>query len=100
MNVSKQHLFPMMLVVHKKKLFELFQIFENLEHSLDTRQRGYRLEKFLNHLFDYFDISMHPSFRRNAGGEQMDGAFEFDRRYFVVECKWQAKLTDIRQLEV
>jgi hypothetical protein len=33
------------------------------------------------------------------GGEQIDGAFKLEGWYYLVECKWTQKLTDIRQLD-
>jgi hypothetical protein len=38
-------------------------------------------------------------FQRNAGGEQIDGAFEMDGWSYLVECRWRTKLADIRDLD-
>jgi hypothetical protein len=38
-------------------------------------------------------------FRRNAGAEQIDAAFELDGWHYIVECRWRAKLADIRELD-
>lgn len=39
------------------------------------------------------------SFRRNSGGEQIDGAFKIDGWHYIVEIKWTNQVTDIRQLD-
>jgi len=44
-------------------------------------------------------IPTQKSFKRNEGGEQIDGAFKLDGWYYLVECKWTENLTDIRQLD-
>ncbi|WP_156398647.1 hypothetical protein [Mesorhizobium sp. Root102] len=38
------------------------------------------------------------AFCRNGGGEQIDAAFELDAWHYIVECRWRARLADIRQL--
>ena len=68
------------------------QAFEKLEWESDTPQaRGYSLEDIVNELFKIANIPVTESFRRNAGGEQIDGAFELESRPFLVECKWRTK---------
>jgi hypothetical protein len=65
----------------------------------DPHQRGYLLEDLLNRTFVLHEITVHRSFRRNAGGEQIDAAFEMDGWHYIVECRWRARLADIRQLD-
>lgn len=36
------------------------------------------LEQLMNMLFNVYDIALMQSFRRNEGGEQIDGAFKLD----------------------
>ena len=72
----------------------LLRVYEELSNGSTTPQaRGYRLEKLMNSLFEFSNIGVRQSFTRNAGGEQIDGAFEFDSWYYLVECKWLAAMT-------
>ena len=79
-------------------LFE-FDKFAGLTDSEDKKQRGFLLEDLLARIFSIYEISTQKSFRRNEGGEQIDGAFKLESWYYLVECKWTQKLTDIRQLD-
>lgn len=76
-----------------------FDRFAGLEKAEDKRQRGFLLEGMLNRIFSLYEISTQKSFKRNEGGEQIDGAFKLDGWYYLVECKWTETLTDIRQLD-
>jgi hypothetical protein len=67
------------------------------EESPQTR--GYLLEDLLNRVFALHGIPVLRSFRRNGGAEQIDAAFEMDGAYYIVECRWRAKLADIRELD-
>lgn len=69
------------------------------KESIRFRERGYRLEGIMNGLFDLSGISASQPFRRNAGGEQIDGAFELDNRYYLVECKWRGKKSSPAELD-
>ena len=62
-------------------------------------QRGFLLEDLLNRTFDLHGLSVVRSFRRNGGGEQIDGAFEMEGWHYIVECRWRERLADIRQLD-
>jgi hypothetical protein len=73
--------------------------FDALYELTDPQERGRLLEDFLNRLFGLFRIRSVGSFRRNEGGEQIDGAFLWDGWHYFVECKWQKKLSDIRELD-
>lgn len=54
-----------------------------------TRQtRGLRFELVLRDLFTISKIPVVKPFRRNRGGEQIDGAFTLDNHHYLVECKW------------
>jgi hypothetical protein len=53
----------------------LLQMFDDLSRSDDFQRRGYLLEDLLVRLFDLHSISVYTPFRRNQGGEQIDGAF-------------------------
>ena len=65
----------------------------------ERKQRGFVLEKLLQDVFKLYQIPTQSSFKRNEGGEQIDGAFRFEGWYYLVECKWTQKLTDIKQLD-
>ncbi|MDF2118789.1 hypothetical protein PY365_24770 [Roseiarcaceae bacterium H3SJ34-1] len=65
----------------------------------ERSKRGYFLEDFLNRAFDLHSIPATRAFRRNEGGEQIDGAFELDGWHYIVECRWRAKLSDIAELD-
>jgi hypothetical protein len=73
--------------------------FEQAATSGDPHQRGFLLEDLLNRVFDLHGITVHRSFRRNEGGEQIDGAFILDGWHYIVECRWRQRLADIRQLD-
>jgi hypothetical protein len=65
----------------------------------NPQKRGYMLEELINMLFQIYEIALLKSFRRNDGGEQIDGAFKLDGWHYIVEMKWTSQLTDIRQLD-
>lgn len=68
------------------KLTELREEFVSLHHQ-DPQERGYSIEKFLNKLFELFDIDAKGPFR--VIGEQIDGAFTFEGTEFLREAKWR-----------
>ncbi|MCL2071088.1 MAG: restriction endonuclease [Oscillospiraceae bacterium] len=55
--------------------------------NLEPKQRGFEFEKFLNRLFAEFELKPRSSFR--LVGEQIDGSFELDGEYYLIEAKWQ-----------
>jgi hypothetical protein len=85
------------MVERQSKL--LLAQFDELARSDNPQHRGYMLEDLLNRAFDLHGITVHKSFRRNDGGEQIDAAFEFDGWHYLVECRWREQLADIRQLD-
>lgn len=71
----------------------LLRDFESLSDGNSTPQRrGILLEKLLNKLFELEKILVSESFRRNEGGEQIDGVFKLGDWFYLVECKWQSRL--------
>jgi hypothetical protein len=82
-----------------RQLELLLQQFDAAVASEDAQQRGYYLEDLLGRLFDLAGIAVVGPFRRNNGGEQIDGAFEMESWHYIVECRWREKLADIRQLD-
>lgn len=77
----------------------LLMMFDDLAATDDAQRRGYLLQELLNRLFDLHEIPVYKSFTRNEGGEQIDGAFQLDGWYYLVECRWRRKLADIRELD-
>lgn len=80
-------------------LKELRGIYETQMCSDDPHHRGYVLQELFTRLFTLNRVPVLNSFTRNDGGEQIDGAFIMDSWHYVVECRWRAKLADIRQLD-
>ena len=65
---------------------------EFLELSkFESRKRGFEFEKFLNGLFQLFNLAPKDSFRNT--GEQIDGSFQMGNDIYLVEAKWQNKKT-------
>lgn len=65
----------------------------------EPHDRGYLLQDLLNRTFDLHGIAVARAFQRNAGGEQIDGAFEMEGWHYIVECRWRNKLANIRELD-
>jgi len=66
----------------------LLSRFDELSGSSDYRARGYALEDLLQNLFLANGIPCEQAFTRNAGAEQIDGAFKLEGIHYLVECKW------------
>ena len=92
---SKKDEFPCL----RSDLLLEFDRFAALTSSEDKKKRGFLLENLLERIFSLYEIPAQKSFKRNEGGEQIDGAFKIEGSYLLVECKWTQKLTDIRQLD-
>ena len=74
--------------------------FESLSNGNTTPQkRGIMFEQLINKLFAFEEILVRESFRRNAGGEQIDGSFELDNWHYLVECKWQSEMTNVQEVD-
>jgi hypothetical protein len=73
--------------------------FDQLSMYGEPQERGYLLQDLLNRLFVAHGIVVAKAFQRNAGGEQIDGAFELEGWHYIVECRWREKLADIGQLD-
>lgn len=82
-----------------QQLDNLLIQFDGLAKSNDFQKRGYALEGLLTQLLELHNIPIKQSFKRNNGGEQIDGAFSYDGWYYLVECKWTNKLAGIRELD-
>ncbi|MBD2098188.1 hypothetical protein H6F90_24270 [Trichocoleus sp. FACHB-591] len=83
----------------RSKILIEFDKFASMEKVGDKKQRGFLLEDLLNRIFSLHEIPARMSFERNEGGDQIDGSFELDGWYCLVECIWTQNLTDIRQLD-
>ncbi|MBI1929049.1 restriction endonuclease [Candidatus Poribacteria bacterium] len=57
-------------------------------HALDdaSQERGYQLEELILELLKLEELNPAPPYK--GGGEQIDGFFEMEGRYFLVEMKW------------
>lgn len=64
--------------------------------TLEPQPRGYAFEKYLNDLFEFFDLDPRRSFKLQ--GEQIDGAFSFENLDYLVEAKWQDALINASHL--
>jgi hypothetical protein len=74
-------------IVRKKIDYDaLLQDFLAL-NSLEPHKRGFEFERFLNKLFDEFELNPRKSFRLT--GEQIDGSLDLDGEYYLIEAKWQ-----------
>lgn len=75
---------------------ELKNSFIKLSIESDSQKRGYILEKFLNKLFNLYDLDPKSSFK--ITGEQIDGAFTLDKDEYLLEAKWRNEPTAIADL--
>jgi hypothetical protein len=64
--------------------------------SLPPQERGYAFERFLTDLFSAFGMAPRGGYRLR--GEQIDGSFEDERDYYLVEAKWQAQKVGAAEL--
>lgn len=77
------------------KKYELRREFERLsdpsKHTspIARRQRGYHLEGFLYSLLE--SEGLKPSTNYRPDGEEIDGSFILDGRFFLLEAKWHSE---------
>ncbi|HTV30325.1 MAG TPA: restriction endonuclease [Xanthobacteraceae bacterium] len=64
--------------------------------KMSAQERGYAFERFLNHLFEAFQMTPRTPFRNR--GEQIDGSFADERDYYLLEAKWQAEKVGVADL--
>lgn len=83
-------------ITYSKKLEELKTRFFEIAVLNDAQKRGHLLEKFLNDLFNFFDLDAKNSFK--ITGEQIDGSFTFDNTDYLLEAKWQKKQINAQEL--
>lgn len=80
-----------------EKLAQTFEELKNMKYNgkkIKVAERGVLLENVLTQLFRIFEVPVKSAFRRNGKGEQIDGAFKYDGRHFLFECKWREKKSD------
>jgi hypothetical protein len=85
--------------IFKRESDLLLMMFDDLARSNDHQQRGFLLQDLLNRVFHLCEIPVHRAFTRNSGGEHIDAAFKLEGWHYLVECRWRAKLTDIREVD-
>ena len=74
--------------------------FETMSDGGTTPQeRGILFEQLMNQWFKLEGILAQNGFKRNEGGEQIDGSFELDGWYYLVECKWQSEMTSAKEVD-
>ncbi|MBA7555323.1 hypothetical protein ES705_47982 [subsurface metagenome] len=76
-------------IAYQHKLDELKMEFYEIASNTNSQQKGFLFEKFLNKLFNFFDLDPKSAFK--VVGEQIDGAFTFDNTDYLLEAKWQEK---------
>jgi hypothetical protein len=82
----------------RDRLTELSRQFIEIVSPADPQQRGFKLERLMNNLFELFDLDPKASFR--VVGEQIDGAFTFDKTDYLFEGKWQQAPVDVAILDI
>jgi hypothetical protein len=70
-----------------KKMAEIRNMFYQLGALSDRQAAGFQFEEILNNLFELSGLAPRKSFR--ITGEQIDGSFELDGEYYLVEAKWE-----------
>lgn len=82
----------------KTTISDLNKIFLNLFNGKDDtnkpinlQQRGYLFEDFLKNLFLFEKIKVTEPFK--IKGEQIDGAIKYDGEHYIIEAKWNDKLS-------
>lgn len=96
-NETRKHEDERLQFIKQRQL--LLRMLDDLSISEDYQKRGYLLQQLLDQVFRLFEIPIARSFVRNEGGEQIDGAFRLEGWHYLVECRWRAKLANIRELD-
>ena len=77
-------------------LEDILSMYLHWKNQPGKPQKGYAFEKILARLFEYYNLNPSPSFR--LVGEQIDGAFSYKNKHFLVEAKWQKEKVSASQL--
>ncbi len=83
-------------ISYQQKLDELKLEFYSISSNSNSQQKGFQFEKFLNKLFNFFDLDPKSAFK--VTGEQIDGAFTFDNADYLLEAKWQEQAVNAADL--
>ena len=83
-------------ISYQQKLDELKLEFYSISSNTNSQQKGFQFEKFLNKLFNFFDLDPKSAFK--VTGEQIDGAFTFDNTDYLLEAKWQEQAVNAADL--
>ncbi len=81
----------------RERLTKLSEEFMQIVSPSDPHERGYKLERLMKDLFELFDLDPKASFR--VTGEQIDGAFTFDKTDYLFEGKWQQVPVELADLD-
>lgn len=81
----------------QERLEALRQEFYKLAGMSDSQAKGYALEKLLRELFELYDLEPKASFK--VTGEQIDGAFTFDKTEYLLEARWRLAKADTQDLD-
>lgn len=89
---AKHLTFLSIILTEKGRLFaEDLEKRKKLRREFETlkleapKKRGFNFEKFLNKLFEVFNLNPRNSFRLT--GEQIDGSFHLENNTYLVEAK-------------
>lgn len=66
--------------------------------TLAPHPRGFRFETWLAELFSTFNLAPRASFRNT--GEQIDGSFQLNDEFYLMEAKWHQTRTPAADLHV
>ncbi len=61
----------------------------NIEKLTSPQTKGYEFEKYLNSLFEAFELEPHASYRTEH--DQIDGSFNFEGNTILIEAKYKSK---------
>jgi hypothetical protein len=78
--------------LEKKELRDEFdRLSDPAKHTtpIARRQRGFHFERFLHSLLD--SEGLEPSTNYRPDGEEIDGSFILEGRFFLLEAKWHSK---------
>lgn len=77
----------------------LYEEYKNLYLLKNAQARGIVLEKMLNSMLLLFELTAVKSFKRSNNSEQIDGAFKFEGWNYLVECKWEKKISSPKDID-
>ncbi|MBA7616676.1 hypothetical protein ES703_23974 [subsurface metagenome] len=80
-------------------LKEWYEKLQKVPENVDKtwfQNRGRELEKLLSELFNLESLEPRTSYRPK--GQQIDGSFYFDGKFFLLESKWQSDPTSASQI--